>query len=372
MLVNLSIMKFTIISTVIITASAVIAVPAINDRLQFNAPSINQNQNTGLDTGLGLSSESGLGSESESGPAIQDAAKIPIFSAPTFSKPVFPQNTADTQNIDIPHQSSVCSVDDYANTIQNLQNVIQQQMSTIRDMLDRLHASSIQQPAMPDSSFDSSFGARHDALTRLHDLNDRLGNNMVRFTTASPLVMDSWSDVKSGMKPSCTGINAASTCQENAIKSDVSCGEDKSAAVDRANAVRGFIRGIALQKLALLDCASSNLGQQYQGNQKTQLLQQLDRVREATAKLELQSKSLSCRAKQLGSCDAKIGECKGVQDNTRLERRWWGAGSGAGYGAGVGAGYGAGVGAGYGAGVAPGYGAHLKSLLYPDWEFSHA
>ncbi|EGF76726.1 hypothetical protein BATDEDRAFT_92501 [Batrachochytrium dendrobatidis JAM81] len=360
MLVNLSIMKFTIISTVIITASAVIAVPAINDRLQFNAPSINQNQNTGLDTGPGsgpgfgpdLSSESGPGSESGSGPAIQDAARIPIFSAPTFSKPVFPQNTADTQNIDIPHQSSVCSVDDYANTIQNLQNVIQQQMSTIRDMLDRLHASSIQQPAMPDSSF----GARHDALTRLHDLNDRLGNNMVRFTTASPLVMDSWSDVKSGMKPSCAGINAVSTCQENAIKSDVSCGEDKSAAVDRANAVRGFIRGIALQKLALLDCTSSNLEQQYQGNQKTQLLQQLDRVREATAKLELQFKSLSCRAKQLGSCDAKIGECKGVQDNTRLERRWWGAGSGAGYGAGVGAGYGAGVGAGYGAGVAPGYG----------------
>ncbi|KAJ8329069.1 hypothetical protein O5D80_003019 [Batrachochytrium dendrobatidis] len=356
-------MKFTIISTVIITASAVIAVPAINDRLQFNAPSINQNQNTGLDTGSGsgpsLSSESGLGSESES--AIQDAAKIPIFSAPTFSKPVFPQNTANTQNIDIPHQSSVCSVDDYANTIQNLQNVIQQQMSTIHDMLDRLHASSIQQPAMPDSSFDSSFGARHDALTRLHDLNDRLGNNMVRFTTASPLVMDSWSDVKSGMKPSCAGINAVSTCQENAIKSDVSCGEDKSAAVDRANAVRGFIRGIALQKLALLDCAASNLGQQYQGNQKTQLLQQLDRVRKATAKLELQFKSLSCRAKQLGSCDAKIGECKGVQDNTRLERRWWGAGSGAGYGAGVGAGYGAGVGAGsgagYGAGVGAGYGA---------------
>ncbi|XJO75611.1 hypothetical protein BDV3_006262 [Batrachochytrium dendrobatidis] len=351
-------MKFTIILTVIITASAVIAVPAINDRLQFNAPSINQNQNTGLDAGSGsgpgLSSESGLGSES--GPAIQDAAKIPIFSAPTFSKPVFPQNTANTQNIDIPHQSSVCSVDDYANTIQNLQNVIQQQMSTIRDMLDRLHASSIQQPAMPDSSFDSSFGARHDALTRLHDLNDRLGNNMVRFTTASPLVMNSWSDVKSGMKPSCAGINVVSTCQENAIKSDVSCGEDKSAAVDRANAVRGFIRGIALQKLALLDCASSNLGQQYQGNQKTQLLQQLDRVCEATAKLELQFKSLSCRAKQLGSCDAKIGECKGVQDNTRLERRWWGAGSGAGYGAGVGAGYGAEVGAGYGAGVAPGYG----------------
>ncbi|KAJ8329022.1 hypothetical protein O5D80_002979 [Batrachochytrium dendrobatidis] len=289
MLVNLSIMKFTIISTVIITASAVIAVPAINDRLQFNAPSINQNQNTGLDAGPGfgfgpgLSSESGLGSESGPGPAIQDAAKIPIFSTPTFSKPVFPQNTADTQNIDIPHQSSVCSVDDYANTIQNLQNVIQQQMSTIHDMLDRLHASSIQQPAMPDSSF----GARHDALTRLHDLNDRLGNNMVRFTTASPLVMDSWSDVKSGMKPSCTGINAVSTCQENAIKSDVSCGEDKSAAVDRANAVRGFIRGIALQKLALLDCAASNLGQQYQGNQKTQLLQQLDRVCEATAKLEL-------------------------------------------------------------------------------------
>ncbi|KAK6095320.1 hypothetical protein MT418_004761 [Batrachochytrium dendrobatidis] len=287
-------MKFTIISTVIITASAVIAVPAINDRLQFNAPSINQNQNTGLGAGsgfgLGLSSESGLGSGSE--PAIQDAAKIPIFSAPTFSKPVFPQNTADTQNIDIPHQSSVCSVDDYANTIQNLQNVIQQQMSTIHDMLDRLHASSIQQPAMPDSSFDSSFGARHDALTRLHDLNDRLGNNMVRFTTASPLVMDSWSDVKSGMKPSCAGINAVSTCQENAIKSDVSCGEDKSAAVDRANAVRGFIRGIALQKLALLDCAASNLGQQYQGNQKTQLLQQLDRVRKATAKLELQSKLL--------------------------------------------------------------------------------
>ncbi|KAJ1339740.1 hypothetical protein BSLG_005646 [Batrachochytrium salamandrivorans] len=100
-----------------------------------------------------------------------------------------------------------------------------------------------------DSSFDSSFGARHDALTRLHDLNDRLGNNMVRFTTASPLVMDSLSDVKSGMKPSCAGINAVSTCQENAIKSDVSCGEDKSAAVDRANAVRGFIRGIALQNL---------------------------------------------------------------------------------------------------------------------------